>query len=84
MNSTATDTGNHRYDRNKEVYDLLRYGAKVQPEAGEKTATVWLIDWTHPKKDNHYAIAEEVAVKGADAKRVALTTTDIVSCLAYR
>ena len=76
MNSAATDTGNHRYD-------LLRYGAKVQPEAGEKTATVWLIDWTHPE-NSHYAIAEEVAVKGADAKRVALTTTDIVSCLAYR
>ena len=29
--------------------------------------TVWLIDWKHPE-NNHFAIAEEVTVKGADAK----------------
>jgi type I restriction enzyme R subunit len=67
LNNAATDTGQHLYDRNKEVYDLLRYGVKVQPEAGEKTATVWLIDWKNPQ-NNQFAIAEEVTVKGADAK----------------
>ena len=45
----------------------LRYGVKVQPGAGENRVTVWLIDWQHPE-NNHFAIAEEVTVKGADAK----------------
>ncbi|MGH8454428.1 MAG: HsdR family type I site-specific deoxyribonuclease, partial [Nevskiales bacterium] len=49
------------------VYDMLRYGVKVRPEAGENTVTVWLIDWKDPEA-NHFAIAEEVAVKGVDAK----------------
>ncbi|EFK96318.1 protein containing Restriction endonuclease, type I, EcoRI, R subunit/Type III, Res subunit, N-terminal domain, partial [sediment metagenome] len=61
----ATDTSKSIYDRNKEVYDLLRYGVKVQPGAGENKVTVWLIDWKHPE-NNHFAIAEEVTVKGAD------------------
>ena len=38
---------------------------KVQPGAGENRVTVWLIDWQHPE-NNHFAIAEEVTVKGAD------------------
>ena len=67
LNRVATDTGKHLYDRNKEVYDLLRYGVKVQSGAGENRVTVWLIDWKHPE-NNHFAIAEEVTVKGADAK----------------
>jgi type I restriction enzyme, R subunit len=67
LNKAATDTSKHLYDRNKAVYDLLRYGVKVQPGAGENHVTVWLIDWKHPQK-NHFAIAEEVTVKGTDAK----------------
>ncbi len=65
LNKAATDTSKHLYDRNKAVYDLLRYGVKVQPGAGEKEVTVWLVDWKHPE-NNHFAIAEEVTVKGAD------------------
>ncbi|MDD3814959.1 MAG: HsdR family type I site-specific deoxyribonuclease [Desulfocapsaceae bacterium] len=67
LNRAATDTSKHLFDRNKDVYDLLRYGVKVQPGAGENRVTVWLIDWKHPE-NNHFAIAEEVTVKGADAK----------------
>ena len=67
LNKVATDTSKSLYDRNKEVYNLLRYGVKVQPGAGENRVTVWLIDWQHPE-NNHFAIAEEVTVKGADAK----------------
>nr|WP_322941881.1 type I restriction endonuclease [Pseudomonas sp. s4] len=55
------------YDRNRAVYELLRYGVKIKPEVGENTQTVWLIDWKHPEH-NHFAIAEELTVKGADAK----------------
>ncbi|MHB1348941.1 MAG: type I restriction endonuclease subunit R [Desulfobulbaceae bacterium] len=67
LNRAATDTSKHLYDRNRAVYNLLRYGVKVQPGAGENKETVWLIDWKHPEK-NHFAIAEEVTVKGVDAK----------------
>ena len=67
LQKAAGDQSKKLYDRNKNVYELLRYGVKVKPEAGENTVTVWLIDWTNPHK-NHFAIAEEVTVKGADAK----------------
>lgn len=67
LNKSAGDTSKLLYDRNKAVYDLLRYGVKVQPGAGENKATIWLIDWKHPE-NNHFAIAEEVTIAGADAK----------------
>ncbi len=70
----ATDTSKSLYDRNKEVYDLLRYGVKVQPGAGENRVTVWLVDWKHPE-NNHFAIAEEVTVKGADLANAAKAST---------
>ncbi|MBF8805584.1 type I restriction endonuclease subunit R [Pseudomonas asiatica] len=63
----ANDLGKSLYDRNKAVYELLRYGVKVKPEMGEHSRTVWLIDWKRPE-NNHFAIAEEVTIKGADAK----------------
>ena len=64
LTRVATDTGKSLYDRNKEVYELLRYGVKVLSTMGENKVTVWLIDWKHPQA-NHFAIAEEVTVKGA-------------------
>lgn len=67
FDKAATDQSKKLYDRNKEVYDLLRYGVKVKPDVGENTVTVWLIDWADPL-NNRFAIAEEVTVKGADAK----------------
>ena len=70
LNKAAADTSKHLYDRNREVYNLLRYGVKLQPGAGENHVTVWLIDWRHPEA-NHFAIAEEVTVKGADLANAA-------------
>ena len=67
LNKAAFDASKSLYDRNLAVYTLLRYGAKVKAEVGENTRTVWLIDWKHPD-NNDFAIAEEVTVKGADAK----------------
>ena len=67
LSKAAGDTSKSLYDRNRAVYDLLRYGVKVKPDVGENTQTVWLIDWKHPEK-NHFAIAEEVTVTGADAR----------------
>lgn len=67
LDKAAGDQGKRLYDRNKGVYELLRYGVKVKPEAGENTVTVWLIDWKNPLA-NHFAVAEEVTVAGGDAK----------------
>ncbi len=67
LDKTAGDTSKSLYDRNRAVYELLRYGVKVKPDVGQNTETVWLIDWKRPEK-NHFAIAEEVTVPGADAK----------------
>lgn len=39
---------------------------KVKADIGENTQTVWLIDWGNPEA-NHFAIAEEVAVKPASS-----------------
>lgn len=74
LNKAATDTSKSLYDRNKEVYDLLRYGVKVQPGAGENRVTVWLIDWQQPE-NNDFAVAEEVTVKGADLANAAKAST---------
>jgi type I restriction enzyme R subunit len=61
LDKAASDQSKKLYDRNKEVYDLLRYGVKVKPDVGENTVTVWLIDWVTPL-NNQFAIAEEVTV----------------------
>jgi type I restriction enzyme R subunit len=74
LNKVATDTSKSLYDRNKEVYDLLRYGVKVEPGTGENHVTVWLIDWKDPEK-NHFAVAEEVTIKGADLGNSAKAST---------
>ena len=64
----ALGEGKNLYDANKEVYRLLRYGVKVKEGAGEQNQMVWLIDWKKPK-NNHFAIAEEVSIKGVNNKR---------------
>lgn len=56
------------YDLNKETYSLLRYGIKVREGLGENYQTVWPIDWQNPE-NNHFAIAEEVTIKGNRTKR---------------
>jgi type I restriction enzyme R subunit len=63
----AGNTSLSLYDRNHEVYELLRYGVKVKSGVGELTETVWLIDWRHPER-NRFAVAEEVTVVAADPK----------------
>ena len=67
LDKAAGDTSKSLYDRNRAVYELLRYGVKVKAEVGENTQTVWLIDWEHPER-NYFAIAEEVTVLGTDVK----------------
>ncbi|PEN09583.1 restriction endonuclease subunit R [Longimonas halophila] len=56
------------YEANRDVYELLRYGVKVKPGAGEHAVTVHLIDWDTPEA-NDFAVAEEVTVTGENTKR---------------
>src|SRR5437868_13430028 len=63
----AGNTSLSLYDRNRAVYELLRYGVKVKADVGAQTKTVWLIDWKTPEK-NRFAIAEEVTGKPGDPK----------------
>ncbi len=62
LNKEAGDTSKSLYDRNRAVYEMLRYGVKVKTGVADKTETVWLIDWTHPE-NNHFGLAEEVTVR---------------------
>ena len=67
LTKVAADASKSLYDRNKMVYELLRYGVRVKADVGENTQTVWLIDWKNAE-NNHFALAEEVTVLGAGAK----------------
>ena len=51
------------YERNKAVYQLLRYGVEVKPEAGKPDVTVKLVRWDAPA-ENYYGVAQEVTVPG--------------------
>jgi type I restriction enzyme, R subunit len=51
------DWGERENNRNIEP-ERLRYGVKARPELGEHHATVFLIDWQHPER-NDFAIAGE-------------------------
>ena len=66
LQKVATDQSRSLFDVNRSVYELLRYGVKVKADFGENTQTVWLIDWKTPEA-NHFAIAEEVAVRPASS-----------------
>ena len=68
LDKVAGDQVKSLYDVNKAVYSLLRYGVKVKPDVGDNMQTVWLIDWKDPEA-NHFAIAEEVTVRGKNDKR---------------
>ena len=69
LNKAATLVGSQTlYGANREVYNLLRYGVKVQPSTSEHNITVWLIDWKNPG-NNDFSIAEEVTVVGKNTKR---------------
>ena len=62
----AIDHNKDLYQRNKDVYSLMRYGVPLKTEAGKLTDTIHLIDWSNPAA-NHFAIAEEVTLRGDDS-----------------
>ena len=64
----ANDFNRNLYRNNQAVYTLLRYGVQVQTAPSEPTQTVHLIDWKNPK-NNDFAIAEEVTLRGNRERR---------------
>ena len=56
------------YAANKEVYSLLKYGAKIKKNAGDPEKTVYFIDFDNPGS-NDFSVAEEVTVPGDHTKR---------------
>ena len=72
IHKLQADANNHNrslYQNNKEVYSLLRYGAKVKVDVSEKTQNVYFINWKEPLK-NDFSIAEEVSLlKGNHERR---------------
>ena len=65
---TAGNLQHGLYDANKEVYRLLKYGAKVVEEAGDAPKTVFFLNFSDVAQ-NDFAIAEEVTVVGENTKR---------------
>ena len=66
--AAAVGGGKTLYDANRAVYELLRYGVQLQPDASANNVTVRLIDWENPDA-NDFAIAEEVTVSGPNDRR---------------
>lgn len=59
--------GTQLYGANQSFYEMLRYGVSVAPDPGEAPITVRFVDWGNSVA-NDMAVAEEVAIKGKDAK----------------
>ncbi|MGL2748295.1 type I restriction endonuclease subunit R [Helicobacter pylori] len=59
---------NDLYEANQTFYNLLIYGVKTKISQNENTQTTYLIDWKDISK-NEFSVAEEVSVKGPNAKR---------------
>jgi len=68
LTTTANNFSDSLYTTNKNVYELLRYGADVKTEVGKNTEKVHFINWQQWDK-NDFAIAEEVTIKGNKTKR---------------
>jgi type I restriction enzyme, R subunit len=68
LQKEAQNYDRNLYNNNKEVYKLLRYGAEVTANPGDKYQRVHYINWEEPEK-NEFGIAEEVTVQGNREKR---------------
>jgi type I restriction enzyme R subunit len=68
LQTEARNFDRNLYGINKEVYKLLRYGAEVTANPGDKYQRVHFINWAEPEK-NEFAIAEEVTFYGNREKR---------------
>ena len=68
LSKASEDKSKDLYYRNKDVYDLLRYGIKVKEWVGEQYQTVMVVDW-EDAKSNQFGLAEEVTIVWEHTKR---------------
>jgi len=68
LEAASKDQDQTLYHRNKQFYELLRYGVTVKVDAGKPSETIQIIDWQNPEKNDFY-IAEEVTIKEQHEKR---------------
>ncbi|MBQ3038181.1 MAG: HsdR family type I site-specific deoxyribonuclease [Clostridia bacterium] len=68
LKKTSQNMHNKLYGANKEVYSLLKYGAKIKEEIEKPAKTVYFIDFDDITRNDFY-IAEEVTVVGENVKR---------------
>lgn len=68
LKDAAGDQSLNLYDLNKQTYKKLRYGVKVNENAGQHKSTIQFVDWEHPLENDFY-IAEEVTVHDVETKR---------------
>jgi type I restriction enzyme R subunit len=68
LRTAADDHNRSLYGNNQAVYSLLRYGIPVKADVDAMTETVHIINWIEPEK-NHFAVAEEVTLKGNHERR---------------
>jgi type I restriction enzyme R subunit len=66
--AAADTTGVTLYQSSLRTYKLLHYGVEVQVAAGRPFETVHLVDWQNPAH-NHFALAEEVTLRGGHERR---------------
>ena len=66
--SAANNLQHGLYAANKEIYNLLKYGAKVKESPDDTETTVYFINWDEPGK-NDFEIAEEVTIVANNEKR---------------
>jgi len=80
--TAALNPSDDLYPVNRDVYHKLRYGVKVKDNLSDLVQTVWLIDWKNPQR-NHFAVAEEVTIKGENTKRpdIVLYINGIALCV---
>jgi type I restriction enzyme R subunit len=68
LNKAAENQQKSLYDRNKEIFEMLKYGVDVKLSPSAPSVHVNFVDWHHPDK-NLFAIAEEVTIIGKHTKR---------------
>lgn len=68
LQAASDTTGVTLYQANMRTYQLLRYGVDVQIAVDKPHGKVHLIDWAAPEQ-NHFALAEEVTLKGGYERR---------------
>ena len=64
----ANNPNRSLYDNNKAVYSMLRYGVDAKVDTSTVADNIKLINWEQPES-NHFAIAEEVTLRGNQERR---------------